>query len=367
MVMTESQLKPSNPHEILENDASRALLVDSHDIEKTISLGPVYKNVVLDKTVFSSRILVGARFEGCSLRDCDFSRADLSYARFIDCDLYRSNLTGAMLYACWFSNCDLTKAEFSNSYMSGFRLSNVDITHTSFGNSVQLGKNRKSVAISDRNETTPLLPFGSKIETISQFEESTSGIGVEGFHLWVELTVDPQGEEWRQWRRRSEVCKILKRVHLENGYFEEATNYYYLERLYKRFAMPWGWRRFADWFFGDLLWGYGVGWHKAVMVLLVSILFFSCIYLALPALGSGNGLMLPSGEVAKISHSLGLKKSSANAGYTLLFSILTASLTGFQDIIPIGWGKLIVTIQVVFGILMISLLVASFAKRIANI
>jgi len=131
--------------------------------------------------------------------------------------------------------------------------------------------------------------------------------------------------------------------------------------------MPWGWRRFTDWLFGDLLWGYGVGWHKAAMVLLVSILLFSGIYLVLPALGNGNGLLLPSGEVAKVSHNLGLKQSCVNGGYVLLFSILTASLTGFQDIIPIGWGKLVVTFQVVFGILMISLLIASVSKRIANI
>jgi len=196
--MTEPEQKPISPCEVSENDASRLTLIDTQDIEKIISLGPVYKNLVLDNTVFSSRVLIGARFESCSLRDCDFSGTDLSYARFVNCDLYRSNLTGAMLYTCWFSDCDLTKAEFSNSYMSGFRLSNVDITHTSFGNSLQLGKNRKSVTISDLKKTTSQFSFGEKIDAINKFEESTSDIGVKGFHLWIELAVDPPSEEWRQ-------------------------------------------------------------------------------------------------------------------------------------------------------------------------
>lgn len=336
------------------------------DIDHLLASGSSFKDLIFERVDFSGRLLIGARFENCSLRHCNFQDSDLSYVRFTGCDLYCADFANSSLYACWFNNCDLTKASFAQAYMSGMRMSDVDVTHASFGEAIRVGKNRKSLSLVE-NESKPVFPFGSKIPSINQIESDSQGIGVSGFFLWIEFSEDPKSESWRMWRRRSEVCKILKRIHLENGYLEKATRYYYLERVYRRFSMPKGIERFTDWFFGDCLWGYGVVSKKAVISLFISVLIFAGIYLLLPIMHSGSGIKMPSGKIAHISLAMTSLEWIINVTYAIYFSALTAMISSFGDVTPLGWCKLVASIQLACSVVLISLLLASIAKRIANI
>lgn len=339
------------------------------NVADVLAVGPHYTELILENIDFSSLALVGARFEKCSLRHCKFSDSDLSYARFVDCDLYCANFEKAMLYACWFRDGDLTKAVFKDAYMSGMRMSNVDVTHTDFGKDIQLGKNRKSDLVAP-GQLENVISFGATIVSIAEYEKSQKSIVLNNFYLRISFRDDPQSETWRQFRRKSEVCKLVKRVFLENGYFEKGMEFYRDERVYGRKSMPLGFKRAFDWIFGDCLWGYGVGWHKAVISFMISVAFFAFIYLLLPSFDVSSGLSLGNGNknaIMQFNSSTSCADKIHNVLYGCYFSLLTSTTASFGDIMPEGWAKLVAAIQISCGLVLISLLVASIAKRIANV
>ncbi len=342
-----------------------------NQIKKTtteaIASGPAYEDMILDGLDFSSRNMIGAHFQGCSLRQCKFCDADMSYVRFVDCDLYCVDFTGAMLYACWFTDCDLTKAVFADSYMSGMRMSGVDVTHTDFGKDIRLGRNRKAVVISSEGETEGAITFGATLPNVSEHEMSRDSILVKGFYLKINLRDDPSDEGWRAWRRRSELCTIVKRVLLENCSYENAMSFYYDVRVYRRKSLPIGIHRASDWFFGDCLWGFGVAWQRAVVSLFVSVSLFAGIYLLLPTFIKGSGLLVGQPPLLQFSPGMDCSAAIKSLGYAFYFSLMTATTAAYGDVMPEGWAKFVAVLQVVCGVVLFSLLVASVARRIANV
>lgn len=346
-------VSPSGPREIRHSEAGAT---------------GVYTDQDLDGHDFSRRCLIGAEFRNCKLRTTNFSGADLSYAVFVECDLYRADITNACLYATQIRDCDATKADFTGALLSGVRLVNVDVTHVVFDAGLPIGRVRKPQKIQpgfpQQDQRFAHVAFSEHIGDVKTLEESFDGVYLSGFDRAIVFSDDPPNERWRSNRRREEVAKILKQLLLSNGYYERAMEYYYLERRYRRLSIPWrssrAFHRFVDFLTGEMLWGYGTRVSRVIASYSLATVASAATLVLLPILGPYGGIarVAPSGipllvrdpaEIPDVSYYL-LTAAFGNASYE-----------------AIGWGKGIFVFYCLIALVLLSLLFASVARRLANI
>ncbi|WP_099209265.1 potassium channel family protein [Thermococcus henrietii] len=153
-----------------------------------------------------------------------------------------------------------------------------------------------------------------------------------------------------------EVFYRLARTSWErSGDFERADQYYYLEMVARRKARlrarRKGIKKLVDrfevafeWLFADLTCKYGTDWKRPIMIWLfaVNVLF--------PV------LFFVTGSVQGLSNSL----SFLDYEY---FSIVTATTLGYGDYHPIGVGRVIASVEALFGMFMWAVFLTVFARK----
>jgi hypothetical protein len=319
----------------------------------------------LDKRDFSNQCVIGVRFVRCRIRRSNFSGADLSYAIFEDCDLYETKFVGAVLYTCRISGCDATKADFSQALLNGIRLKDTDITHAIFGNQFEIGKNRKwrtperlaGNVLRINSLVTMELPIGS-------IEESFDGIFCEDTGHAIQFIDDPDDNEWRKWRRRSEVAKTVERVLVENGYKDRSLDVYFMYRYYNTRADQNGLRRLVRLFFLEWVWGYGIRPLRPVVAWIIVVLIFTAVYGLLP-------MWNPTAGLSSSGAPQGLLESGTIGWNRLvdffIFSCQVSSLSIYGDMKPVGAARLIALLQQVMSIVIVGFGVATITRRIGNV
>ncbi|WP_328832637.1 pentapeptide repeat-containing protein [Streptomyces sp. NBC_00252] len=330
-----------------------------------------YADLDLDGTSLAAKCLIGLEFRDCDLRGVDFTGSDLSYARFINCDLYLAKFDESILYATWLVDSNLTKASFKGTFLAGVRMKSVDITHTEFDQAIPIGRVRKPTKTRPDYQAPPtyrLVRVGEDIGDAKTLEKNHDGIHCVGFSRAIRFFDDPPEERWRRWRRREEVAKILKILQLDNGYYERALKYYYLERKFRRRSIPWKLktapRRIADFFLGELLWAYGTSITRPFAAYSLATVLTTVALLLIPDLDSSSGLV-PSDCPGRTCHPLqGLTSSGdlLSAAYYLM-----STTFGNNSFEPAGIARIIFIIYNLFSLILLSLLFSSASRRLANI
>ena len=156
--------------------------------------------------------------------------------------------------------------------------------------------------------------------------------------------------------RAAEVLYRLARISWEqNGDFEKADQYYYLEMVEKRHFRLAGRRKgikklflkmeaLFEWLFADLTCKYGTDWKRPIIIWLSAVnVFFPILF-----------LLTKSVE--------GLSGSMSFMDYEY-FSVVTATTLGYGDYHPIGVGRVIASIEALFGMFMWAVFLTVFARK----
>jgi len=156
--------------------------------------------------------------------------------------------------------------------------------------------------------------------------------------------------------RAAEVLYRLARISWEqNGDFERADRYYYLEMVEKRHSRLAGRRRgikrlflkmeaLFEWLFADLTCKYGTDWKRPIMIWLAAVnIFFPLLFFLTRSVEGISGTM-----------------SFLDYEY---FSVVTATTLGYGDYHPIGVGRIIASVEALFGMFMWAVFLTVFARR----
>ena len=173
-------------------------------------------------------------------------------------------------------------------------------------------------------------------------------LGVEGFVEVEECHFDSP--------RAAEVFYRLARISWEkNGDFDRADEYYYLEMVARRKNRRLGRSRgfhsllvkgetLFEWLFADLTCKYGTDWKRPILIWLAAVnVFFPVLFLA-------------TESVRGLSGSLGLLDYE-------YFSVVTATTLGYGDYHPIGIGRVIASVEALFGMFMWAVFLTVFARK----
>lgn len=324
----------------------------------------VYRNEILDYKNFEQMCLIGIKFINCKIRFCNFKYSDLSYAIFDSCDLYCSNFDYAIIYTTRFHNCDATKAIFAESYLNGIRIKDTVVTYTNFGNSFNTGKERKPIKIDKITDKTLVLQLEQKLpDKINNIESQYDCIHCTTTGIAISF-IQPEEDNLRVWRRKSEIAKCVKNILEENGYHDKSLEYYYHHRKFLRKSHKNIFSRFLDYFFGELFWGYGVKVSNPVIAYFVNCAVFSIVYSVLPFFDVKSGI-LTKNQVIHVFD--GTHFDFCNYLEILYSSILISSLSVFGDIHVVGIAKIFAILHVLFSILSLGLGITALTKKMANI
>jgi hypothetical protein len=324
----------------------------------------VLKDLKLDGINWSRRFLVGLAFENCSLRFADFTACDLSHCRFVDCDLYRANFGRSVLYTCWFINSDMTRADFAAAKLSGFRLRNVDVTQTSFGleEELVLGANRRTLnEVPTGASGVRTNELGDLID-LSTYEIGVNYVVAKDAGLVIHIARDPLSESWRQARRSSEAYRYLKQMFASNGDLDSAYRCHYLEHVSKRRASRSWLYRLADWFFGDLLSGYGTNWRKCIRSLILLTLITTGFYALMPHFG-GSIVFDSAGYKLQLTAATDFSGVMRTLGDAVYFSMMQTTLVGATGYTVTGTAKGVVLIHTLLAAFMLGSTLATIFRR----
>ncbi len=156
--------------------------------------------------------------------------------------------------------------------------------------------------------------------------------------------------------RAAEVLYRLARISWErNGDFDRADDYYYLEMVAKRNSRLSGRRKgvkrlllrleeLFEWLFADLTCKYGTDWKRPILIWLAAVnVFFPILYLL-------------TESVEGLSSTMGILDYE-------YFSIVTATTLGYGDYHPIGMGRVIASVEALFGMFMWAVFLTVFARK----
>lgn len=326
----------------------------------------VFKKENLDYTDFSNSCLIGVSFDDCSLRFCQFKDSDLSYSKFENCDIYCSSFQNAVLYTTRFISCDATKADFNKSYLNGLRIKDTNVTHTIFGFYFNTGLERKPEKELYESLNYLQLELGKTNlpKNISELEKEYDGIYCITTNIIIRF-IKTGNSNWRVFRRKSEIAKIIKNILEDNGYTDKSTDYYFFHRKFHRKSIQNWPLRFLDYFWGELFWGYGVRVKNPLIAFFINCIIFSLIYSFLPFVDNNSGIEFDDKILTVFSSNGGINYN----GYlnVLYWSILISSLSVFGNMNVVGYAKVFSVIHVLISVLSLGLGVSALTRKMANI
>ncbi|MFA4668618.1 ion channel [Pyrococcus kukulkanii] len=149
--------------------------------------------------------------------------------------------------------------------------------------------------------------------------------------------------------------RIARTTWEESGDKEKADEYYYLEMLARRKRVLQHYRKgprtlkktfrllevLFEFFFADLTCKYGTDWKRPVFLWLTLVIFGFPVLYALTS------------SVTPINSSFDY----------MYFSIVTATTLGYGDLHPVGVGKVIASIEAIFGMFMWAVFLTVFARK----
>lgn len=257
---------------------------------------------------FVGRNLSKANFRGAILKNCDFTGCDLSFADFSNADLYRANFSSAKLYVTLFRGADLTRADFTNAKLYGIKLFDSDVTRCRFD---------------------PIV-----------IEERTAKSSAD-------------------YEKAAEIYNTLKRALKEHGEIIRAAHYYYRQRVCQRKSKSSRLVRALELIFLDWLIGYGEKPIRSVYWSAVWIILFSIVYLLLPHLGIG--------AVINTAHSsYEILSSVHHIPLAIEFSIIAFVGADLIDWDVIGIARLFTSLEALIGIIMLSIILIGFSRKIVR-
>ena len=255
-----------------------------------------------------------------------------------------------------------TKSEiidFSKAYFSDNIRIKADMSKCSFANS-----NVERVDMTDSIWIVDDKPKNSYSALIEWFKNKI-GISKTSIIIWEER----QGKLSSNWKDLEGIYRRLKQSSQKFGDNDTAGIFYYEEMECKRKQLK-GFNKFFWYFFYKKLCGYGekpfnVIWFSGLIILASSLFFF---YLGIELLGS-EVLNFPP-RLIDYKPSLNFHWITTNfykiIGDWLLClytSVITFTTLGYGDVRPMGWSRIVASVEAGIGIIMTALFIFVFTRK----
>ncbi len=323
--------------EIIKIEAARYEIRDTYDLRGAYLKDVVFAGAYLENAHFegadlTKSCLAGARcfethFEDALCEHASFMGAECHFATFIgancdhasfeqaDCTMVRFDLT--RLRQASFDGATCFAAIFNDAYLNHASLETMHINHlTRFGKP------------GEQNEAERSKPSRKKETT-----EGDDWYIVELFPVWLQA---------------AEVNSKIRLLLKSHGYFWEADEYQYLEMVCRRHVLHQSRvSEFFEWFFKDLMFGYGLKWKRPLISVLIIILLW--------ALGFTLHFRL------NVLHDL-----FTSIGYGLYYSVISFTTLGFGNAPDLEgvWPKLLLCSEALIGTILMPLFLLAYARKI---
>ncbi|MDY6966696.1 MAG: ion channel [Halobacteriota archaeon] len=204
--------------------------------------------------------------------------------------------------------------------------------------------------------------------TDSKWPEETKKwhIFSEGIKIWEET----EGE--LEYNDLVGIYRRLKQSHQRYGDHSTAGEFYYREMECKRRQMGFFQKQFWNIFYRGLC-GYGERPFRVILASLGLILLFAVLYFF-------NGIMLVGAELSTdsiINYKLNFSNTSfSNMSFSTIdysmfkdflwccyTSVITFTTLGYGDVHPIGWSRVVASVETILGIFMTALLIFVFGRK----
>lgn len=291
--------------------------VDGHSVfcfwhdAQAIKNTPDIKNR-LEKLLSDGESLEGFALHRAQLQDVNLAHANLRNAR-----LFNSNLSNASLLKANLDGANLNAANLENANLLGISLENAHIERTQWGEHL--------------------------IQEQLAYKAEKEGKKAEAFQLFGEA---------------EEIARYLTNECEKRRQYNVSGKFYRVERVMRRMQM----RRFSgEWLWSkllDMLCGYG---ESALRVLGFSIfvIFLAATFYFSIGLRGHNGILM-------FSPHYDFHENFFSFLECLYFSVITFTTTGYGDYSPVGFSRLVATIEAFTGAFSISLFVVVFVRNMTQ-
>ncbi|WP_341206060.1 ion channel [uncultured Psychrosphaera sp.] len=250
---------------------------------------------------------------GCSsgydMRNCDLYRADMENAH-----LFNINLEGSSLMKTRLNDSKLNCANLHNTNLLGVKLQNARIDNIKVGEYVQ----QEAIAIqADKDK--------DRTKAIDYYEQSE--------------------EIYRNLRKTAETDGI----HVLAGHFAHK------ELIMRRKQHPQYSQKRVVSKAVDLFCGYGEKPINVILFSLILILFCAVLYFIL-GIKSDTGII-------QLSFNNSFVENLYNFFSSIYFSVVTFTTLGYGDINPVGYSRLVATIEAFIGSFALALFVVVFVQK----
>lgn len=279
-----------------------------------------------------------ALFYGMDASSADFDGADCAFAHFEGAFCWDGHFDGADCRGANFDGANLMNAHYENANCSFATFDHVNCSQTSF-------------------EDTRL--YMSTFQNVNADGAHFNGAFLEGATLNLKISGDTDfgvpGEQVRaekdnlqkSWRTASDANLRIKHCWKSNGFYQEASDYYYQEMVCRRHAYSKKSEQYADLIFFDWVAGYGLKWWRpfrtGIFVLLLWSVFFAVEFRIAD--------LYPGDEVR-----MGINYSVS--------SFLTIVQISDKVALSSFWFPFFVYTESTLGIVLLSLFLVAYARRI---
>jgi hypothetical protein len=256
----------------------------------------------------------GHSLEGFSLHGAKLSGINLARANLMNAKLYRADLSNSSLLKANLEGANLNFTNLDNANLLGIRLDKARLEHTRWGDFLLQERLAKKAT--------------KKEDAKRLYEEA------------------------------EEIARYLTNETEKRRQYDLSGRFYQLERVMRRmqmrpFSAEWCWSKLLD-----MLCGYGENTACVVRFSLLVILTAATGYFLFGLKGS-EGLQVFNPE-------LGFEENIFRFAECLYFSVITFTTTGYGDLTPVGFSRLIAAVEVFVGAFSISLFVVVFVRKMTQ-
>ena len=291
--------------------------------------------------------LENAHFEGANLANACFAGARCFETHFEDALCEHASFRGAECHFADFrgAHCDHASFEMADCTMVRFDLAH--LRHASFDSATCFA------ALFDGAYLTQVSLETMRINHLTRF-------GKHGEQAEAERTksssreLKSEGDDWYivdlfpVWLRAADVNAQIRSLLKSHGYFWEADEYQYLEMVCRRHVLHRNkLSEFFEWFFKDLMFGYGLKWKRPFISVLIIILIWAFGFALHFRLNALHGLL-------------------TSIGYGLYYSVISFTTLGFGNAPDLEgvWPKILLCSEALLGTILMPLFLLAYARKI---